>query len=126
MLAAYQKDEAPIKAVVSYYGPVDLVRGYADPPFPNPINTNAVLEAFLGGSPKEFPLLYQQASPISYVRPGLPPTLLVYGGHDHIVEAKYGRSLYQRLHSREYRFFLKKFLGLNTLLMLFIVASVIS
>jgi acetyl esterase/lipase len=99
MLAAYQKDAAPIKAVVSYYGPVDLVRGYADPPFPNPINTNAVLEAFLGGSPKELPLLYQQASPISYVRPGLPPTLLVYGGHDHLVEAKYGQSLYQRLHN---------------------------
>ncbi len=99
MLAAYQKDAAPIKAVVSYYGPVDLIRGYNDPPFPNPINTNAVLEAFLGGSPKEFPLLYQQASPINYVIPGLPPTLLVYGGRDHLVEAKYGQSLYQRLHN---------------------------
>ena len=98
MLAAYQ-NAAPIKAVVSYYGPVDLVRGYADPPFPNPINTNAVLEAFLGGSPKEFPRLYQQASPINYVTPGLPPTLLVYGGRDHLVEAKYGQSLYQRLHN---------------------------
>ncbi len=97
MLAAYQKDSAPIKAVVSYYGPVDLVRGYAAPPFPNPINTNAVLEAFLGGSPTEFPLLYQQASPISYVMPGLPPTLLIYGGRDHLVEAKYGESLYQHL-----------------------------
>jgi acetyl esterase/lipase len=98
MLAGYQKDAAPIKAVVSYYGPVDLVRGYDDPPFPNPINTNAVLEAFLGGSPKEFPSLYQQASPISYVMPGLPPTLLIYGGRDHLVEAKYGESLFQRLH----------------------------
>jgi acetyl esterase/lipase len=97
MLAAYQ-NAAPIKAVVSYYGPVDLARGYDDPPFPNPINTNAVLEAFLGGSPKEFPLLYQQASPINYIKPGLPPTLLIYGGRDHLVEAKYGKSLYQRLH----------------------------
>ena len=97
MLAAYQ-NAAPIKAVVSYYGPVDLVRGYADPPFPNPINTNAVLEAFLGGSPKKFSLLYHQASPITYVMPGLPPTLLVYGSRDHLVEAKYGESLYQRLH----------------------------
>ncbi|MGB3208458.1 MAG: alpha/beta hydrolase [Crinalium sp.] len=97
MLAAYQKDAAPIKAVVSYYSPVDLVRGYADPPFPNPIDTNAVLETFLGGSPKEFPLLYQQASPINYVKPGLPPTLLIYGGRDHLVQAKYGKSLYQSL-----------------------------
>ena len=97
MLAAYQSEALPIQAVVSYYGPTDLVGGYADPPFPDPINVRAVLEAFLGDSLQEIPSLYQQASPLHHVTPGLPPTLLVYGSRDHIVEAKFGRSIYERL-----------------------------
>ena len=96
MLAAYQT-KIPILAVVDYYGPVDLTAGYSDPPHPDPINTRAVLEAFIGGSPQELPISYQNASPINYVRKSLPPTLLIYGGRDHIVQAKFGQSLYDRL-----------------------------
>jgi len=99
LLAAYQPkiSPIPIQAVVSYYGPTDLAGGYANPPFPDPLNVRAVLEDFLAGSLPQFPFLYQDASPIHYVRSGLPPTLLVYGDRDHIVEAKFGRALYQRL-----------------------------
>ncbi|MBW4690620.1 MAG: alpha/beta hydrolase [Lyngbya sp. HA4199-MV5] len=97
MLAAYQASTIPIRAVVSYYGPVDLTKGYYDLPIPDPINSRAVLKAFLGGTPEEFPARYRQASPYSYVRQNLPPSLLVYGGRDHLVQAKFGRSLYDLL-----------------------------
>ncbi|OKH33018.1 esterase [[Phormidium ambiguum] IAM M-71] len=97
MLAAYQPDAIPVKAVVNYYGPVNLTKGYYDPPFPNPINTRNVLENFLGGTPEELPELYQKASPINYVKPNLPPTLLVYAGRDHLVKPKFGRQLYEQL-----------------------------
>nr|WP_225887104.1 alpha/beta hydrolase [Nodosilinea nodulosa] len=97
-IAAYQSPQiVPIRAVVDYYGPVDLAAGYKNPPVPDPIDSRAVLRAFLGGTPDQVPNLYHQASPIHYVRPGLPPTLLVYGGRDHIVQAKYGRQLYNQL-----------------------------
>ena len=111
MLAAYQSgtlpNGIPIRAVVNYYGPVDLTKGYYDLPHPDPINSRAVLNAFLGGSPEQFPAQYRQASPYNLINKPLdnrslnnkplPTSLLVYGGHDHLVQAKFGRSLYDRL-----------------------------
>ncbi len=90
-----------IRSIVDYYGPVDLAAGYADPPVPDPLDVQQVLETFIGGSPSEFPEAYAEASPITYVKAAtpnsLPPILLIYGGRDHIVEAKYGRRLYEQL-----------------------------
>jgi acetyl esterase/lipase len=97
MLAAFEPVGLPVRAVVNYYGPVNLSAGYYDPPVPDPIDTRAVLEAFLGGSPEQLPELYQQASPIFSVRPGLPPTLLIYGQRDHVVKPSYGQQLYEQL-----------------------------
>ncbi|MEH2080115.1 MAG: alpha/beta hydrolase [Nostoc sp.] len=98
MLAAYQPDAPPIRAVVNYYGPVNLTEGYKTPPNPDPINTRAVLKAFLGGSLEELPNQYQIASPINYLTHPLPPTLLIYGSRDHLVEARFGRQMYESLH----------------------------
>jgi acetyl esterase/lipase len=98
MLAAYSPEIAfPIRAVVSYYGPIDLTAGYRNPPIPDPINSRAVLKAFLGGTPSQLPELYRDASPITYVKPDLPPTLLIYGDRDYIVQAKYGQKMAERL-----------------------------
>ncbi|NEU83105.1 alpha/beta hydrolase [Nostoc sp. UIC 10630] len=99
MLAAYQPDAPPIRAVVNYYGPVNLPGGYKTPPFPDPINTRAVLKAFMGGSLEELPNQYKIASPINYLTHPLPPTLLIYGSRDHLVEARFGRQMYESLHN---------------------------
>ncbi|MCF2971904.1 alpha/beta hydrolase [Synechococcus sp. Nb3U1] len=103
LMLAYRAEPqpTPLRAVIVLYGPVDLAAGYADPPRPDPINTRAVLEAFLGGSPATRPDLYRQASPIHQVRPQLPPTLLIYGGRDHVVQPKYGQLLAERLQQME-------------------------
>lgn len=98
MLAAYQPDAPPIRAVVSYYGPVNLTEGYNQPPQPDPLNIRAILKTFLGGSPQELPDEYKIASPINYVTRPLPPTLLVYGSRDHVVQAKFGKQMYETLH----------------------------
>ncbi len=97
MLAAYQPDALPVRAVVSYYGPFNLTQGYREPPNPDPLNVRAVLEAFLGGSPDEVPEQYAKASPVSYVTRPLPPTLLVHGSRDHIVEVRFAKAMYRRL-----------------------------
>lgn len=97
MLAAYNSSILPVRSLVNYYGPNNLIAGYKDPPFPDPINVRAVLRAFLGGGPDELDELYRRASPINYIKPNLPPSLLVYAGRDRIVKAKFGRSLYERL-----------------------------
>lgn len=85
-----------IKALVSYYGPVDLIRAYQELPFPDPINIRRVLEDFLGGSPEELPELYQEASPMSYVELKLPPSLLVHPRKDHLVKVEYSREFAER------------------------------
>jgi acetyl esterase/lipase len=109
MLAAYaptapSAPSAPsIDAVVSCYGPVALAEGYREPPVPNPLDTQAIERAFLGGTPDEFPDRYRDASPITYAGSGSPPsrpkppTLLIYGARDHIVLPRFGRQLHERL-----------------------------
>lgn len=103
-ITAYQnQSQIKFKSIINYYGPVNLANGYRNPPFPNPINNRQVLEDFLGGTPETKPELYQQASPINYVTPNLPPSLLIYGRRDHIVEAKYGKNLYKQLQATNNR-----------------------
>jgi acetyl esterase/lipase len=100
MLAAYQDPPFPIKALVNYYGPINLTAGYDDVPTPDPIESRATLRAFLGGTPTDLPELYYQASPLNAVKSALPASLLIYGGKDHIIQSKYGRSLAQKLRSQ--------------------------
>lgn len=100
MLAAYQNPPFPIKAVVNYYGPVNLTAGYNDVPTPDPIESRVTLRKFLGGTPTEFPELYYQASPLNTVKANLPASLLIYGGKDHIIQSKYGLNLAQKLQSQ--------------------------
>ncbi len=100
MLTGFQADLA-VQSIVDYYGPIDLAAGYTDPPVPDPIDVKQVLAAFIGGTPTEFPEAYAQASPITYVEAAeantLPPMLLIYGGRDHVVEARFGRRLYDEI-----------------------------
>ena len=96
LLAAYGAPDQ-IAAVVSFYGPTDLAEGWRTPPSPDPLPVRPVLEAFLGGTPSDVPRRYDAASPVNYVSRQVPPTLLVYGARDHIVEARFGRTLHERL-----------------------------
>jgi acetyl esterase/lipase len=96
-LVAAFTDARRIAAVISFYGPTNLAAGWQEPPSPDPLPVRPVLEAFLGGTPAQVPKLYDAASPLSYVSKGAPPTLLIYGARDHIVEARFGRELDTKL-----------------------------
>jgi acetyl esterase/lipase len=96
-LAAYRPGTLPLRAVVSIYAPFDLVEGYADLPDPDPIGIRAVLEDFIGGTPATRTSAYREASPSSYIRAGLPPTLLLFGGRDHVVKPTFNRDAASKL-----------------------------
>ncbi|CAN5706282.1 hypothetical protein BH23CYA1_BH23CYA1_10770 [soil metagenome] len=100
MLTGFQASPA-VQSIVDYYGPIDLAAGYTDPPVPDPIDVKQALAAFIGGTPTELPEAYARASPITYVESAeantLPPMLLLYGGRDHVVEARFGRRLYEEI-----------------------------
>jgi acetyl esterase/lipase len=97
LMAAYRNPAVRIRGVVSYYGPIDLVGAYMNPPNPDPLRIKPIEEMFIGGALAERTNEYQAASPITYAKQALPPTLLVYGARDHIVEAKYGARLHDAL-----------------------------
>jgi acetyl esterase/lipase len=97
MLAAYRPSALRVRAVVSYYGPADLIDAYRNPPRPDPLRVRELEEALIGGTPEQLPERYAEASPITYATRPLPPTLLIYGRRDHSVEAKYGARLGERL-----------------------------
>ena len=99
LMAAYEPGAPPVQAVVGFYGPVDLEDGYRHPPRPDPLDVRAIDEALLSGTPDQVPDRYREASPIRYVTRKLPPTLLIHGARDHVVEARFGEMLYERLQS---------------------------
>src|SRR5207249_2777236 len=90
MLAAYRHPPLRVRGVVSYYGPADLANSYRHPPRPDPLHIRDVDEKFFGGNPDQMSRQYAEASPVSYAMHALPPTLLIYGARDNIVEARYG------------------------------------
>ena len=96
-LAAFTSVTPGVRAVVAIYAPFDLVRGYEDRPSPDPLDVRAVLRDFLGGTPAERAFGYRDASPSSHIRPGLPPTLLLYGTRDHAVKVSFNRDAAVRL-----------------------------
>jgi acetyl esterase/lipase len=98
--------------VISYYGPADLLalyqhtnqQQYVDlPPVPiGPGSTKRMrdggrLDILLGGHPQEAPYMYQLASPITYVHPGCPPTLLIHGNQDVLVPVEATCALHPKL-----------------------------
>ena len=97
LVAAYQAGAPAVAGVVSLYGPVFLADGWREPPRPDPLDVRAILETYLGGTPDQVPDRYAAASPVTYVSSKVPPTLLVYGRRDHIVEVRFARQLEARL-----------------------------
>ena len=90
-LAAYTPNDFGLKAVIALYAPFNLTAGYMDLPSPDPLDVRLALRSLLGGTPSQQPRRYREASPSELIRPGLPPTLLLFGGRDHIVKPVFNR-----------------------------------
>jgi len=89
-----------VRAVVSFYAPVDLLWAYDNPANESVINGPATLARFLGGSPHESPERRERyiiASPLVHVSKETPPTLLIHGGQDQLVRAENMRFLDDKL-----------------------------
>lgn len=102
MLAAYSMGDrqlppscdapaVPIKAVVNFYGPVDLVVGYEDSG--SLAFAQDALRQFIGGPPAAYPERYRTASPASHIGADTPPTITLLGESDRIVSADQARIL---------------------------------
>ena len=82
-------------SVVALYPPTDMVE------LDHTSGIRSVVEhvdaKHFGGTPQTVPEAFRISSPVNYVRPGLPPTLLVHGASDHLVPAAQSTILRDRL-----------------------------
>jgi acetyl esterase/lipase len=111
-----QDRDLSVRAVVSYYGPTDLRACYKHLqeermigmpkaeiglPASGEIKKNFAdagrLDILLGGHLHETPEIYDLASPVTYVRPDCPPTLLIQGTPDIIAPITATIELHRRL-----------------------------
>lgn len=87
-----------VRAFVAQWGPVDFIARWFDN------DQKPMAEAsLLGTDYPGNPTLYHRASPLSYVRPGIPPAIFVYGTQDRVVhprQAELGASAW-RAHGAE-------------------------
>ena len=97
LMAAYALPRQHVRAVISLYGPTDLVEGYRDLPRPDPIGVRRTLEALMGGGPDAMLPRYSDASPLTHAGTRQPPTLQIAGARDHIVLPRFPRLLDARL-----------------------------
>jgi acetyl esterase/lipase len=85
LLVAYTANDPAIRAAISFYGPTDMVYGYNNPSNPLVLDSTQTLSDYLGGSPDSAAAAYAAASPIRFVGPGTPATLMIHGGRDELV-----------------------------------------
>jgi len=97
LLAAYTFNDKSIKGVIDFYGPADMVWGYHNPSSKWVMDSKAVMELYLGGTYQQTPKNYAASSPIEFVRPSAPPTLIIHGANDVLVAYEHSRRLNKKL-----------------------------
>ena len=89
-----------VRAVVSFYAPVEMFWAYNHPANELVINGKQKLGDFLGGNPNESDKIrevYDLATPTTHVSADTPPTFLVHGGKDQLVREENMQFLNQKL-----------------------------
>ncbi|HID52773.1 MAG TPA: alpha/beta hydrolase [Anaerolineae bacterium] len=119
MKALNPHGDVSVRGVISLYGPTDMITMYEQMearfgPYANKrvsLELQNLLESrgykgkalveglpgFMGGTPAELPEIYRLVSPMYYAGPHCPPTLLVHGAHDFLVDYHYSEQLYNAL-----------------------------
>ena len=95
--AAYTLNNPAIKGVISFYGPADMVWGYAHPTNPLVLNSRQVMEDYLGGTDQKVPLQYVISSATKTVTTHSVPTLLLQGKNDPLVAYEHSIRLNAKL-----------------------------
>lgn len=95
LMNAYKNtDPVKAKAVISFFGPTELVNFY------NNTNSNPLAKSLLasltGTTPADNILPYRLNSPVEFVFPSSSPTLLFHGGQDLVVHSSQSTTLRQK------------------------------
>ncbi len=95
--AAYLLRDPSVKGVIDFYGPADMVWGYANPTNPLVLNSRKVMEDYLGGTYNMMPEQYTNSSATETATGYSPVTLLIHGENDPLVSPLHGVRLGKKL-----------------------------
>jgi acetyl esterase/lipase len=96
LLQAYKNNTTVnVKAVVDFFGPTDMTAMYTSPA--SPLVPPSAVASIVGATPSSNPTLYQQSSPINFIAPQSPPTMILHGGMDPLVSPSQSVTLNDRL-----------------------------
>lgn len=95
LLQGYKNNSPKVKAIVSLFGPTDMVALHNSYPA-NSLNQVAI-QLLMGGTPATNAPLYQSSSPLNYVTTQSAPTLLLHGTADPIVPIAQSTALKTKL-----------------------------
>jgi acetyl esterase/lipase len=84
LAAAYRYPDR-VRGVAAFYAPTDLVWSWRRPAPRRLLDSNGVIEQFLGATPDGALDVFEAASPILDVTRNSPPTLLIHGAKDELV-----------------------------------------
>ncbi|MCW3074706.1 MAG: hypothetical protein JWP69_1775 [Flaviaesturariibacter sp.] len=94
LLQAYKYNTPKVAAVIDFFGPTDLTAMYQKPWHPLvPI----ALQMITGTTPAANASIYKESSPVSFITPQVPPTLIFHGAKDNVVDISQSRLLHQHL-----------------------------
>jgi acetyl esterase/lipase len=79
----------PVRAVVNFYGPCDMTTDFAQ--------NHPLVTGLLGSNYKDSPEIFREASPLTWLDPKDPPTLIFHGTSDQTVPVSQSDTLYNQL-----------------------------
>lgn len=97
LLQAYKYPSPRIKAVIDYFGPTDLVAMYKKPWHPL---VPMALQMITGQSPEQNAAIFEESSPAHYISQQSPPTLILHGGKDVVVNVSQSKLLAEKLRQK--------------------------
>ncbi len=94
LLQAYKYDTPKIKAVIDFFGPTDLTSMYN---YPWHSMIPQLLQVLTGTTPSANSNIYKNSSPVNFINSQTPPTLILHGAKDQIVDPSQSRLLKEKL-----------------------------
>jgi len=94
LLQAYKYASPKVSAVVDFFGPTDLLAMYQKPWHPL---VPVALQMITGTTPAANRAIYEQSSPIHFITPQAPPTLMLHGSQDNVVDVSQSKTLHNAL-----------------------------
>jgi acetyl esterase/lipase len=96
-LQAYKYAQPKISAVIDFFAPVDMAALYNSAPFTSA--SRQAIQLLVGGTPTSNPVVYENSSPMYFVNPSSPPTIILHGGMDQVVNVSQSVALKNKLDS---------------------------